>query len=198
MGFERLGVSVDQQQFIICDDQGRTNIPNLFAVGDVTGGPFFATKAIKQGKVTAEILCGKPSELDFTWMPEVIHTQPPIATVGMTEEAAKSAGYSVITGTYPLLGNGYAMFSGNRDGLVKVIIEKESQRLLGMHMIGEGAIELISTAVISGEMVARDEDLIFPTYAHPSLNEGILEAMEDTLGFAIHKAPKKGKKVLNR
>ncbi|MCI1591956.1 dihydrolipoyl dehydrogenase [Heyndrickxia oleronia] len=198
LGFERLGVSVDQHQFITCDNQGRTNIPNLFAVGDVTGGPFFATKAIKQGKVASEILCGQSSELDFTWMPEVIHTQPPIATVGTTEEEAKSAGYSVKTGIYPLPGNGYAMFTGNRDGLVKVIIEKESQRLLGMHMIGEGAIELISTAVISGEMVARDEDLIFPTYAHPSLNEGILEAMEDTLGIAIHKAPKKGKKVLNR
>ncbi|MGE8205051.1 dihydrolipoyl dehydrogenase family protein [Heyndrickxia sp. NPDC080065] len=191
LGLERLGLSEDKDHFIYCDKQGKTKLNHIFAVGDVSGGPFLAMKAIKQGKAAAERICGKPSEVDLTWMSEVVHSEPPIACVGYSEEQAKEAGYSVKTGQYMLPGNGFSMLTGNREGFIKVIINEETQQLLGMHIIGEGAIELISTGVIGGEMIARDEDFLFPSYPHPSINEGILEAMEDTIGLSIHQSPKR-------
>lgn len=191
LGLDRIGIALDQQRCVISDKQGRTNVNHIFAVGDVTGGPFLATKSIKQGKSVADIICGGVNEVDLTWMPETVHSVPPIAYVGYTEEQAKEAGYAVITGQYSLPGNGFALLTGNRDGLVKIVMEEQNKRLLGMHIIGEGAIELISTAVLGGEMVARDEDFLFPTFPHPSMNEGILEAVEDTLGLSIHQVAKK-------
>ncbi|QQZ08379.1 dihydrolipoyl dehydrogenase [Heyndrickxia vini] len=191
LGLERMGLAIDSNGFIVCDRIGKTNMDHIFAIGDVSGGPFLAAKAIKQGKAVAEIIAGGKSEIDLTWMPEVVYSVPPIAHVGFSEEQAKAAGYPVKIGRYQLSGSGFAMLSGNRDGFAKVVIDEETNRILGMHIIGEGAIELISSAVIGGEMVARDEDFLFPTYPHPSMNEAILEAMEDTLGLSIHQAPKR-------
>ncbi|MGE6260962.1 dihydrolipoyl dehydrogenase family protein [Heyndrickxia sporothermodurans] len=194
LGLERIGIMVDEHQFIICDKQGRTNLNHIFAIGDVTGEPFYAVKSMKQGKVAAEMISGGINEVDLTWMPKVVHSIPPIASVGYTEEEAKIAGFSTKTGQYQLPGNGYALLTGNRDGFVKAIIDEQTNRLIGIHIIGEGAIELISTAIIGGEMVARDEDFLFPTYPHPSINEALLEAMEDTVGLSIHQVAKKKKR----
>ncbi|MEB6549509.1 FAD-dependent oxidoreductase [Heyndrickxia sporothermodurans] len=191
LGLERMGLAIDNNGFIVCDRIGKTNMDHIFAIGDVSGGPFLAAKAIKQGKAVAEIIAGGKSEIDLTWMPEVVHSVPPIAYVGFSEEQAKAAGYLVKIGRYQLSGSGFSVVTGNRDGFAKVVVDEETNRILGTHIIGEGAIELISTAVIGGEMVARDEDFLFPTYPHPSMNEAILEAMEDTLGLSIHQAPKR-------
>ncbi|MED1202970.1 dihydrolipoyl dehydrogenase family protein [Heyndrickxia acidicola] len=197
LGLNRIGLLTDQKGFIKVDQQCKTNLPSIYAAGDVTGAPLLAIKGIKQGKAAAEAICGIPSETDFTWIPSVIHTSPPIAYAGLTEQQAATYGYSIQTGQYRLNGNGYAVLTGKRDGLLKLVKESESGRLLGMHIIGEGAIELISAGVLGGEMVARDEDFLFPSYPHPSFNEGILEAMEDMAGLSIHQKPKK-RELANR
>jgi dihydrolipoamide dehydrogenase len=191
LGLTRIGLLTDDNGFIKIDQQCQTNLPSIYAAGDVTGIPLLAIKGIKQGKAAAEAICGIPAETDFTWIPSVIHTSPPIASAGLTEQEAVIQGHSVQTGQYRLNGNGYAVLTGKRDGLLKMVKESESGRLLGMHIMGEGAVELISTGIIGGEMVARDEDFLFPSYPHPSINEGILEAMEDMAGLSIHQKPKK-------
>lgn len=190
LGIDRLGMKLDDHDFISVDRQFRTSISNLYAIGDVTGGEQLAVKAIRQGKVAAEAIAGVPSEWDEQYMPTVIHTQPPIAAVGMTEEEANKLGVEYEAGQFSLAGNGFASLKEQKDGLVKVIKDKNTDRILGVHMIGEGAVELISTGVNALEMVARDEDLLFPSYPHPSINEALLEAVEAIKGQAIHQATK--------
>ena len=195
LGLDRIGVKMNRSQFIEVDDAGCTSLPNIYAAGDVTGAPLSAVKAIKQGKVVVEEMLGneKAAQADFFYLPKIIHTQPPIASAGMTEEEAQKDGAAYRIGRYSLAGNGYASLLDKKDGLVKVLFEEGTDRLLGIHIIGEGAIELIQTGVLGLEMVARDEDFLFPNYAHPSLSESLLEACEDALGKAIHQAPRSGK-----
>lgn len=191
LGLDRAGVSVDSQGWISIDSTCGTSVPNIFAVGDVTGGEQLAVKAIKQGKVAAESISGKKTEWDHNYIPKVAYSLPPVASIGFTEEEATQNGYTIETGMFPLTGNGYASVKEKRDGFIKVISEKETERILGIHILGEGAMELISTGITALEMVARTEDLSYPYYPHPSINEGILEAIEDITGRAIHKPPVK-------
>ncbi|GAA0344437.1 dihydrolipoyl dehydrogenase [Bacillus carboniphilus] len=193
LGIDRLGMQMDDSGFITVNAQCQTSIGNIYAIGDVTGGKQLAVKAIRQGKVAAEVIAGQPSEWDEHYMPTVIHSQPPIATVGLTEEEVNKQGLSYEAGQFSLAGNGFASLKGQKDGFVKVIKERKTDRILGFHMIGEGAVELISTGVNALEMVARDEDLLFPSYPHPSMNEALLEAVEAIKGQAIHQAPAKSK-----
>ncbi|MBS4210741.1 FAD-dependent oxidoreductase [Bacillus sp. FJAT-50079] len=185
LGIERLGV-LNESGFIPVNHECRTNVEHIFAVGDVTGAPLLALKGMKQGKTAAEAACGIASEVDLTWIPTVVQTDPPLASVGYTENQAIAAGFKVKTGQFPLASNGYAVLTGKKNGITKVIFEEGSDRLLGVHMFGEGAVELISSAVFGLEMGARDEDLLFPLYPHPSMNEAILEAVEQMKGQAIH------------
>ncbi|MDV6376968.1 dihydrolipoamide dehydrogenase, partial [Sporosarcina sp. GW1-11] len=136
-------------------------------------------------------IAGVPTEADFTLSPVIVHTLPPIASVGLTETEATDQNYSIKTSQFPLASNGYASILGKKDGFVKVIAEEGSDLILGIHMIGAGAIELSSTMAISMEMVARAEDFTFPNYAHPSSNEALLEAVEGLTGLAIHMAPQR-------
>jgi dihydrolipoamide dehydrogenase len=196
LGLERIGVSTTDEGFVAINKQCQTSQPTIYAVGDVTDGPALAVKAIIQGKVAADTIGGKTSEYDPTFLPKVIHFQPPIASVGLTEESARQQGISIKIGQFPLASNGYAALMGKKDGFVKVISDHDSETLLGIHMIGEGAVELISSGIISLEMVARVEDLRFPSYPHPSFNEGLLEAIEALNNEAVHIPPKKGPKKL--
>ncbi|HEY4552517.1 MAG TPA: FAD-dependent oxidoreductase, partial [Bacillaceae bacterium] len=191
LGVKRIGVLLDEDRFILTDKEGRTEVPAIFAAGDVTGFPFLAVKGIRQGKTAAEAACGIPGETDLTWIPTVIHSDPPLAFAGFTEKEAIEAGYSVKTGLFPLAANGFAALTGSKEGLMKVVLEEETDRLLGAHLLGEGAIELISGAVLGLEMGARDEDFLFPFYPHPGLGEAFLEAVEQTKGLAIHQPPAK-------
>ncbi|GAA0590247.1 dihydrolipoyl dehydrogenase [Virgibacillus siamensis] len=190
LGIDRTGVDLTAAGFIRTDHQAQTTLSHVFAAGDVTGDGFTAVKAIKQGKVAAETIAGLKSEVDLTLIPSVVHTIPPIATVGLTEKGANAAGYQTETSSSSMNGNSYAAITNARGGLVTVVKEKETDILLGIHMIGSSAIELISTAVTVLEMAGREEDLVFPSYPHPSFNEGLLEAVEGLSGMAIH-APKK-------
>ncbi|MFZ3578423.1 dihydrolipoyl dehydrogenase family protein [Virgibacillus sp. DJP39] len=193
LGAERIGIKVTNDGFIETDETMETSLKTIFAVGDVTGGSTSAVKAIKQGKVAAETIGGMKSETDFTFIPTVVHSTPPIATVGLTENEAKEAGYSIKVSQTALSGNSYAMISGEKSGIVSVIKDSETDLLLGIHIIGAGAVELISTGVTALEMVAREEDLRFPSYPHPSMNEGFVEAIDGLSDMAIHTPPKKSK-----
>lgn len=191
LGAERIGIKLTDDGFIDTDPTMKTSIQNIFAVGDVTVGETSAVKAIKQGKVAAETIAGRKSEVDLTFIPTVVHSIPPIATVGLTETEAEEQGYTIKTSQSSLSGNSYAMISGEKSGIVSVIKDRETDLLLGIHMIGAGAVELISAGVTALEMVAREEDLRFPSYPHPSMNEGFVEAMDGLADLAIHTLPRK-------
>lgn len=178
LGIDRLGINTTEGGYIKVNCQSQTSNLNIYAIGDVTEGPALAVKAIKQGKTAAEAIASIPTEADFRFLPIVAHTSPPIATVGLTEQKAIEQGYVVRVSQFPLSRNGYSAILGRKEGLIKVVFDKENHVLLGMHIIGYGAVELISSGVFSLEMVARDEDLLFPLYPHPSMNEALLEAVE--------------------
>ncbi|WP_430790780.1 dihydrolipoyl dehydrogenase family protein [Virgibacillus flavescens] len=193
LGLERLGVKVTDAGFVETDDTMKTAVPNIFAVGDITIGKASAVKAIKQGKIAAETIGGMKSEVDLTFIPTVVHSIPPIATAGLTEKEAKEQGFTIKSSQTSVSGNSYAMISGEKSGIVSVIKDVDTDLLLGVHMIGSGAVELINTGVTALEMVAREEDLRFPSYPHPSMNEVFVEAIDGLSDMAIHTPPKKNK-----
>jgi dihydrolipoamide dehydrogenase len=193
LGVDRMGIKISSEGFIVTDHAGRTSIENIFAIGDVTEGPPLAVKAIKQGKTAAETICGRSSENDFSFIPHIARTRPPIACAGLTEQEANEQGYEVGVGEFSLSANGFAAILGKKEGVVKVVFDKDSDLLLGVHMIGQGAVELLSNGIQALEMAARDEDIKFPNFAHPSVNEALLEAVEAYKGEAIHSVPKKQK-----
>ncbi|AXF57027.1 dihydrolipoyl dehydrogenase family protein [Salicibibacter kimchii] len=173
--------------FIPITATAQTNQPHIYAVGDVTSHGSLAVEAIKQGKVAAERIAGEKSEWDPWACPMVTHGIRPIATTGLTEEEAMKAGYDINVGTFPLRSNGYASITNKNEGLFKIISEKETDVILGFHSLGAGAVELISQAIQALEMGARIEDLSYPYYPHPSLNEAWLEASDDVFGIAVHR-----------
>ncbi|WP_408009593.1 dihydrolipoyl dehydrogenase [Pseudalkalibacillus sp. A8] len=194
LGLEALSIETDDNGFLVVNEFSETTEKNVYAVGDVTIGPVLAVKAIKQGKVAADHIAGKTPELNLRYIPTVVHTSIPIAYAGLTEEEARDEGYQVTTGQFAMAGNGYASIAGKKEGLVKLIKDGETDLLLGVHMIGQGAIGMISSGITALEMAARDEDLSYPFYPHPSFNEGWLEALESMTGEAIHVPPNKQKK----
>ncbi|WLD94146.1 dihydrolipoyl dehydrogenase [Alkalihalobacillus sp. AL-G] len=194
IGIDALSIEIDESGFIVINEHSETSVKGVYAVGDVTFGPSLAVKAIKQGKVAAEHCAGRKSELNLRYIPTIVHTAPPIATVGLTEAVAVGEGFSVTTGQFSMSGNGYAGITGKKEGVVKVIKDSETNLLLGVHMIGHGAVEMITSGVTALEMAARDEDLMYGFFPHPSFNEGWLEALESLTGEAIHVTPGKQQK----
>jgi dihydrolipoamide dehydrogenase len=191
LGLDRLGIKLTEEGFIRTDPRGQTSIGTLWAIGDVTEGPSLAVKAIKQGKAAAEAIAGGQPEVDIRHIPTVIQLTPPVAFAGLSEDEAKEAGYTVSVSEFPVRGNGYAGVTGSPDGLVKVVCDKDTDLILGVHMIGTGAVELIQTGVLGLEMAARDEDFSFPLHAHPGFGESLLEAVEALKGAAVHLPPRK-------
>ena len=194
VGLEMLKLETDENGFLVVNECSETTGKGIYAVGDVTIGPALAVKAIKQGKVAAEHCAGQSPELNLRYIPNVIHTSTPIAFAGLTEEEATAEGYEVTTGQFSMSGNGFASITGKKEGLVKIVKDQKTDLLLGVHMIGQGAVEMISTGVTALEMAARDEDILYPFYPHPSFNEGWLEALESMTGTAIHVPPNKQQK----
>ncbi len=190
IGLDRLRVELTEEGYIQTDREGRTSIPHIWAIGDATEGPSLAVKAIKQGKVAAEAMAGLRVEVDLQFVPMVVQMSPPIAYAGMTEEEARAEGYSVAVSENPVRGNGYAQLIDEKDGFVKVVSDSETDLILGIHIIGMGAAELITSGVLGLEMAARDEDFRFPLYPHPSMNESLLEAVEGLKGDAVHMPPR--------
>ncbi|TMW73076.1 dihydrolipoyl dehydrogenase family protein [Alteribacter natronophilus] len=193
LGLDRAGVNVLESGHIEVDSRCRTNVPNLFAAGDITPGPALAVKALKQGKTAADNACGTPAECNLALIPKVVHSDPPVASAGLTEAEAREQGYSVKVSEAAAAGNGFAGLSGEKEGKTKIVACSETDLLLGFHSIGAGAVELISSGITALELVARDEDLAAPYYPHPSLNENWLEAAEGLNGKALHAPPAREK-----
>ncbi|PFG03750.1 FAD-dependent oxidoreductase [Bacillus sp. es.034] len=195
LGLDRLRIETTVEGYIQTDPEGRTSIPHIWAIGDVTEGPSLAVKAIKQGKAAAEAMAGLPVEVDLRFVPTVVQMIPPIAYAGLTEEEAQREGYYVTVSENPVRGNGYAQLTEEKDGFVKVVSDSETDVILGIHMMGMGVVELITAGVMGLEMAARDEDFRFPLYPHPSMNETMLEAVEGLKGDAVHMPPRKKEPV---
>ena len=186
LGLAQAGVQLDERGHIPVDEQCRTNRAHIFAIGDCTQGPALAHRASKQGIVAAEVIGGLPSAADSPFIPYVIFTEPQIAGVGLTREEAEQQGYVVRTGQFPLRANGRALASGEAEGMAEVIVDADSHLLLGFHMAGPDASNLIAEGVLALEMGARVEDVALTTHPHPTLSEVWLEAAEAALGHAIH------------
>lgn len=181
------GISVDERGFIKVDAQRRTNIPNIFAIGDVCGQPMLAHKASHEGVLVAEVIAGKNRVYDAKTVPAVVFTDPEIASAGMMEAEAKARGYNdLLVSKFPFAANGRATSMMETDGFVKMIADKKTHILLGVHIVGPEASNLISEAVLAIEMGARLEDLALTIHPHPTLGETMMEAAEATLGHAIH------------
>ncbi len=186
IGLEELGVIIDERGFVRTDDRCRTNVPGIYAIGDVSGPPMLAHKASKEGEVCAEVIAGKPAAKDWATIPGIIFTDPEIATVGLTEAGAKAEGVDVKVGKFPFAALGRAMSIRETDGFVKVVTDAGSGRVVGIHIVGPSASDLISEAALALEMVATAEDLAMTVHPHPTLGEALMEASAAALGHAIH------------
>ncbi|PJN86656.1 dihydrolipoyl dehydrogenase [Bacillus sp. mrc49] len=186
IGLNRAGVMIGEKGHITVDMECRTNVPHIFAIGDITPGPALAHRASKQGVVAAEVICGLPSANDSAYVPYVIFSEPQIAGVGITREEAERQGYSVKTGKFPFSANGRALATNEMRGFAEVIVDEKSHILLGMHMVGPDASNLIGEGVLALELAARVEDIALSIHPHPTLSEGWMEAAEAALGHAIH------------
>ncbi len=187
MGLEKAGVKLDERGFIQVDKQLKTSVPHIFAIGDVTSAPLLAHKASKEGLVAAEVIAGNTHEmLDVRAMPSAVFTDPEIATVGLTEDAAKAEGYKIRVGSFPFAASGRAMSMNKTEGLVKMIVDADTDEILGVHMIGPEVSELVAEVTLAIEVGATAEDIALTVHAHPTLPESIMEAAEAVHGKAIH------------
>jgi dihydrolipoamide dehydrogenase len=180
LGAEAAGVAVDEAGFIRVDRQMRTNVPHIFAIGDIVGEPMLAHKATHEGKVAAEVIAGHDVAFDARAIPSVAYTDPEVAWMGLTETEAKAQGTPYEKGTFPWAASGRALSLGREEGMTKLLIDPETQRVLGAGMVGVNAGELIAEAVHALEMGADAEDLSLTIHPHPTLSE--------TVGFAAEAA----------
>jgi dihydrolipoamide dehydrogenase len=173
---EAVGLVVDERGFVQADDDCRTNLANVWAIGDVVRGPMLAHKAEEEGVAVAERIAGQKPHVDFDTIPWIIYTAPEIAWVGRTEQQVKEAGIDYRTGSFPFAANGRARALGDTQGLVKIIADRKTDRVLGVHMIGPMVSELIIEGVVAMEFGASSEDIARICHAHPTLSEAVKEA----------------------
>lgn len=185
-GMEALGIKLDSRGFIAVDQNHETAVPGIYAIGDVTPGPMLAHKAEEEGIAVAEIAAGKAGHVNYGAIPNVVYSSPELAMVGITEEEAKRRNYRVNIGKFYFRGNGRAMSMGETDGLVKMIADAETDRLLGVHILGPRASEIIAEIAVAFEFSASAEDIARCVHAHPTLAEAIREAALAVDKRAIH------------
>ena len=173
---EAIGLKLDERGFIAVDDHCKTSVPNVWAVGDVVRGPMLAHKAEEEGVAVAERIAGQHGHVNFNTVPWVIYTSPEIAWVGKNEQQLKADGVAYKAGTFPFMANGRARALGNTDGMVKFLADAKTDEILGVHIVGPSASELISEAVVAMEFRASAEDIARICHAHPSLSEATKEA----------------------
>ena len=173
---EAIGLKLDDHGFISVDDECRTNVPNVWAIGDVVRGPMLAHKAEEEGVAVAERIAGQHGHVNFNTIPWVIYTSPEIAWVGQNEQQLKSAGRAYKAGTFPFMANGRARALGETTGMVKFLADAKTDEILGVHIVGPFASELIAEAVVAMEFRASSEDIARICHAHPSLSEATKEA----------------------
>jgi len=185
------GVTLDERGFIFVDDNCRTSVPGVYAIGDAVRGPMLAHKASDEGVAVADLIAGRKAEVNYDAIPSVIYTFPEVAAVGKTEEELKASNVAYKTGVFPFAAAGRAMTNGSTEGMVKILAHAETDRVLGMHIFGQHAGELIHTGVIALEFASSAEDLALMCFAHPTLSEAVHEAALAVDGHAIHMANRK-------
>jgi dihydrolipoamide dehydrogenase len=190
LGLENTGVKLDPHGFVVVDAQQRTADSPIFAIGDVVGGALLAHKAIHEGKTAAEVIAGKPAAFDVRAMPAVVYTDPQIAWCGLTEEAARREKRNVRVERFPWKFSGRALTMDAPEGMTKILIDPESERILGVGMVGRGTEGLIAEGVLAIEMGALAQDLALTIHAHPTLSETVEEADAIFLGSATHILPR--------
>jgi dihydrolipoamide dehydrogenase len=176
LGADAVGLALDARGFVAVDDECRTNLPNVWAIGDVVRGPMLAHKAEDEGVAVAERIAGQRPHVDFNTIPWVIYTSPEIAWVGKTEQQLKQEGVAYRAGQFPFAANGRARALGDTTGFVKIVADAATDRILGMHVIGPQASELIAEGVVAMEFGASSEDIARICHAHPTLSEVTREA----------------------
>jgi dihydrolipoamide dehydrogenase len=186
LGLEQAGVAVTRG-FIVADDHLRTNVPGIYAIGDVIGGMMLAHKATKEGEVVAEVIAGHEAAFDVRTIPAVVFTDPEIASTGLTEDEARAKGHTELkVGKFPFAALGRALSVNDTEGFVKVVADARTGELLGVHIAGNGASDLISEASLGIEMGAVADDLRLTIHPHPTLSEAVMEAAAAALGEAVH------------
>jgi dihydrolipoamide dehydrogenase len=188
---EAAGVKVDEHGFIKTDQHMRTNVPNIYAIGDVVGGPMLAHKATHEGKVAAEVIAGEPALFDPLTIPSVAYTDPEVAWMGLTEHEAAAKGIEVEKGVFPWAASGRALGIHREEGLTKLLFDPVTKRILGAGIVGPNAGELIGETVLALEMGADMEDLGMTIHPHPTLNETIGLAAEMAHGSITDLLPPK-------
>ena len=186
LGLEAAGVRTSDRGWVEVDRQCRTSVPHIFAIGDITGPPLLAHRATFMGEVASEVICGKPSAFDVMAMPLGVFTDPEVAQAGLTEDAAKAAGYEVRTGLFPMAALGRAAAMNATEGVVKVVVDDKTDVILGVGITAYNANDLIAEACLALEMGALAEDIALTVHAHPTLAEGLMEAAKAARGEALH------------
>ena len=181
-----LGLAVGKRGEIVVDNQMRTNLPNVYAIGDAVGGKLLAHKAEEEGVVAAEVIAGHKVHMDHKSMPSVVYTWPEIATVGLAEHEVKESGREYRVGKFPFSANGRARSMGETTGFVKFIADAKTDELVGCHMIGANVSELIQEVVLAFEYRGSSEDIGITVHSHPTLSEAVKEAALGVLGRSIH------------
>jgi dihydrolipoamide dehydrogenase len=187
LGLDQAGVAVDKRGYVVADDQLRTNVPGIYAIGDLIGGMMLAHKATKEGEVVAEVIAGHKAAFDVRTIPAVVFTDPEIASTGLTEDEAKAKGHAELkVGKFPFAALGRALSVNDTEGFVKVVGDAKTGELLGLHVVGNGASDLVAEGTLAIEMGAVIDDLRLTIHAHPTLSEAIMEAAAVAMGEAVH------------
>lgn len=186
-----VGLAVDERGFIKVDDHCATNIPNIFAVGDIVRGPMLAHKGMEEGVMVAERIAGKQTQVNYQLVPSVIYTHPEVAWVGKNEEQLKAEGVDYNVGVFPFVASGRALAANDAEGMVKLIADAKTDRILGCHIVGASAADLLQQIVIAMEFSASAEDIGLTMFSHPSLSEAVHEAALAANGHAVHIGNKK-------
>jgi dihydrolipoamide dehydrogenase len=189
LDLERTGVATDERGWVQVDEQLRTSVPGVYAIGDVTGRVLLAHVAHHQGLVAAGVIAGHDERMDYKAVPAATFTHPEVASVGLTEADAEQAGYDVVVGRFPFAALGRAQSFGATEGLVKVVAERRYGEVLGVHIIGPSASDLIPEGVLAMQLEATLSDIANTIHAHPTLGEGTMEAAMVALGLPVHVAP---------
>lgn len=186
LGLETLGIELDKRGFVPVDNHWATSVPGIYAIGDAVPGPMLAHKAEDEGMAVAAVIAGKHGHVNYDVIPGVIYTTPEVANVGLTEEAAKADGRKIKVGKFPFMGNARAKAVMQADGFVKLITDAETDRILGCHIVGPNAGEMIHEVCVAMEFGASAEDLALTCHAHPTTSEAVREAALACGDGAIH------------
>ena len=188
LGLEDIGVATDNKGYIKVDERLKTNIDSIYAIGDVIGGFQLAHVASEEGKIAAEIIAGRDKKMDYSVIPWAVFTSPEIGTVGLNTAQAKEKGYEVCVGNFPFANSGKAYITGETEGFINIVTDKNTGEILGAQMVGPRASDLVHEAAVAmkGEMLV--DDLSSTVHSHPTLSEAVMEAAEDCFGVATHKS----------